>query len=778
MQGELFFPLGAGRAPLHRVGQKGAMLDKAARIGLRVPKGVVLLDAVIDLGMLAGLIVNTPGGVVVPDAAALLRYIGLPKFTRPVAVRSAFSVEDRADESMAGYFQTVLHVDAQDPRALADALCRVWSSVMRPQPSAILDLQTGEFAAVRPLRRDVLIMEMVEARVAGVAFTEVEYEDDMVNFTGGTADKLVAGEVGGETLLLPKLRGWERWTFEDEATSWKARLQALLRDVRRWLGERDWDIEWADDGQRCWLVQARPITRPVRRDEHFTIANHKEILPPLPSRFMTSVVESCSRDLFGYYRQFDARLPAARPFIEVFAGRPYINLSLLTEMMRSFGLPSRMVTDNIGGAAERHYGVNVRRMVAKTLRLVLPRFALAQLRAASAVRRRTAEMEKRQESLDVSLEGLIDEMRWLYTALVTEMFALTAAIGPMLLLLRAFGTLEAHAARHETVSTGMFAELEPLQALVERDEDLRERLLRGELPEDHAAFMRLWTPYLARYGHRGIYESDIARPRYREDPLPLLVASASPVRVREGQPRRSALALLTFPLWFQAGRAIRAREQWRHDIMRGFGHVRAGLLARAAELVERGALPSTAALWHMDIAEVRRMAQGWTPDPGFFARRQAEIDDLKRYHLPDLLRRFDDLETFRDGALPLPAEAQLKGVSLTRGDVYGRAWVLDEPAARLPEGFEIAETILVARSVDAGWIPTFGLVAGVVVETGGDLSHGSIILREIGLPAVTNVSGATRRIAPGAWLRLRAGVGVVEKPEEAAPTGEIALDTP
>ena len=48
-----------------------------------------------------------------------------------------------------------------------------------------------------------------------------------------------------------------------------------------------------------------------------------------------------------------------------------------------------------------------------------------------------------------------------------------------------------------------------------------------------------------------------------------------------------------------------------------------------------------------------------------------------------------------------------------------------------------------ARSVDAGWIPTFGLVAGVVVETGGDLSHGSIILREIGLPAITNAHHAT-----------------------------------
>ena len=81
----------------------------------------------------------------------------------------------------------------------------------------------------------------------------------------------------------------------------------------------------------------------------------------------------------------------------------------------------------------------------------------------------------------------------------------------------------------------------------------------------------------------------------------------------------------------------------------------------------------------------------------------------------------------------------------------------------LPAGYTPETTILVARSVDAGWIPTFSRVAGVVVETGGDLSHGSIILREIGLPAITNVTEATRHIANGDRLRLNAAAGTVER---------------
>jgi rifampicin phosphotransferase len=106
---------------------------------------------------------------------------------------------------------------------------------------------------------------------------------------------------------------------------------------------------------------------------------------------------------------------------------------------------------------------------------------------------------------------------------------------------------------------------------------------------------------------------------------------------------------------------------------------------------------------------------------------------------------------------------QWRGVSLTTGEVRGQAWVLAEPSTTLPTGFTAVQTILVARSVDAGWIPTFACIAGVVVETGGDLSHGSIILREIGLPAITNVRGVTQVIQTGDELVLRAGAGVVER---------------
>ena len=83
-------------------------------------------------------------------------------------------------------------------------------------------------------------------------------------------------------------------------------------------------------------------------------------------------------------------------------------------------------------------------------------------------------------------------------------------------------------------------------------------------------------------------------------------------------------------------------------------------------------------------------------------------------------------------------------------------------SAELPAGFDPSSTVLVARSVDAGWVPIFGQVAGVAVEIGGDLSHGSIVLRELGIPAATNLGEIGDRIKTGDRVELRAAVGVLE----------------
>jgi phosphohistidine swiveling domain-containing protein len=741
--------LGSGRAARQGCGPKAALLDRASRAGLPVPPGVIVLDQAWRSSLGRGLVRLEGAGsrqaVSVPDPTLLVHLLGLPALDTLLAVRSAFCLEDGSAESLAGVFATGLFVDGRRSAAMAAGLAGVWASAL---------------GHPRELRRDVIIQAMVVARHAGVAFTEREHEDDLVNATEGTAEALLGGQVAGESYRLPKRRGWERPTERDPLIR---RLQMLLRSVRRVFGEANWDVEWADDGEHIWLVQVRAVTRPTRRNEAFTAASHRELLPDPPSRLTTSLIASWAEGLFGYYRRFDPGLPAGRPLVEVFRHRPFLNLSLLTEMMRRWGLPTRLVTGSIGGASDRDFGLQPARFL---LHLpVLARLARAQLGAARSAERAEEALLERTALPPPRLDDVIRVLRSVYVTLVTEMLSLTAAISGPLALLRRAGILTEVAVRWHTAGTEVLEDLAPLRAQVAAQPERARALERGELPDDEE-FRRAFAGWLERHGHRGVYESDLARPRYSEEPSPLLrslAVASRPVLAPPLSPRARLLA----PLVWQAEGTIRARERLHSTAMVAFGRIRSTLLARARQLAERGLLPAPEAIWDLELGEVARLEDDFRPDERFWTDRRAEIEATRGYDFPDVFHRFDDLDAFRPGAARTEAPARLHGIGLTRGEVRGRAWVASEPAAEPPEGLRPAEIVLVARAVDAGWIPTFTRVAGVVVETGGDLSHGSIVLREMGLPAITNVRGATRALRTGDRLVLHADEGAVERLEPA-----------
>jgi pyruvate,water dikinase len=191
-----------------------------------------------------------------------------------------------------------------------------------------------------------------------------------------------------------------------------------------------------------------------------------------------------------------------------------------------------------------------------------------------------------------------------------------------------------------------------------------------------------------------------------------------------------------------------AREEFRSSAMRSFLSIRRDLvrLARDADVAVDD-------LWLLEADEVRRLDEGVRPRPELLAERRAEQERRRSHPIPEVVRRFDPpSDTSSDEDPEHPDE--LHGLGLVAASAEGLAWVLTEPAHELPEGLEPTSTILVAPSVDPGWLATFGLVAGVAVELGGDLSHGSIVLRELGLPAVTNVRGLTAVVRTGDRLAL------------------------
>lgn len=725
--------LGSGDTQKYPVGNKGRLLDKAKQAGLRVPPGILVLQETFANAECTDESLRTL-------ASQIAQKLSEANCGEPYAVRSAFSAEDTHGSAMAGHFKSRLFVNAVD---VMDPLIEVWHSA---------DGHEGD------IRRDILIMSMVNAKNAGVAFTEREFEDDLINHCMGTADALVSGKVEGESHDLPKLRPFENKVESVEVLpGFLERLQLLLRDVRKVFGEGDWDIEWADDGASCYLVQIRPVTRRSRRNEAFTLANHREILPDLPSPFMTSLIASCADRLFDYYREFDSTLPSGRPFIEVFAGRPFINLSLLCEMMRIFGLPTTLVTRNIGGVDYGASGINVGRAMRKFP--VLAQMGLAQLAAMSKAKTAIKEMLDKSAVEKQTVSECVELLQWLYCSIIRNMQALTAAMSAPLAILRRLGVLEEHNSRHSTVSSEMYLDLEPLRKLVAENEVVRHAVQNGGVPQDKQ-FQELWNQYLKKHGHRGIYESDISRPRLREDPGCVLSSLTAPMSLRKTLSPRTFLGMITTPIWWQASRAIQGREQVRYYSMLVMERIRNNLMK-----LTKGKLDEQEHLWLLSIERACRLDSEERLPNSEVSEILKTLDELREFSLPDMVHRFDDLEQFKGSSSIDRSKTRLKGVSLTSGKVEGTAQVLLEPPRVVPQSFGANDTVLVARSVDAGWIPVFSVVKGVVVEIGGDLSHGSIILREIGLPSITNVRGATQMFRDGDKVLLDADSGIVSRQE-------------
>jgi pyruvate,water dikinase len=116
----------------------------------------------------------------------------------------------------------------------------------------------------------------------------------------------------------------------------------------------------------------------------------------------------------------------------------------------------------------------------------------------------------------------------------------------------------------------------------------------------------------------------------------------------------------------------------------------------------------------------------------------------------------DDLQVI-GRPLPPPSGAEiLTGVPLSAGVAEGPALVLTEPTAAPESGY-----ILVCPSTDPAWVPLFVHARGLVMESGGTLSHGAIVAREFGLPAVAGLPGVQQRIQTGQRVRVDGGRGTV-----------------
>lgn len=309
---------------------------------------------------------------------------------------------------------------------------------------------------------------------------------------------------------------------------------------------------------------------------------------------------------------------------------------------------------------------------------------------------------------------------------------------------------------------------------------LAERFRAGTLPpvlqEGLAGFLR-------EYGHRAVAEIDLGMPRWSDDPAHVLGALANYLRLdpasaqapdaRFAAGARSAEAAVTTVvarvrrrsrwrarvvafLLRRARQLIGMRETHKDHLVRYLAAARAAIGATGAELAARGLLDAPDDVFFLDLREARSALAGADHRDVVAARRAEYARELRRRHVPRILLT-DGTEPEALAATGPAPDGALAGSPASAGTVTATARVvLDPVGAHLEPG-----EVLVAPSTDPGWTPLFLTAGALVMEMGGANSHGAVVAREYGIPAVVGVAGATHRIRTGDVLTVDGAAGLV-----------------
>jgi phosphohistidine swiveling domain-containing protein len=781
VSGVRWLPLAAASTP--ECGGKARGLARLISAGLQVPAGVVIVgaDRAAQLDEL--------------ELAAWLERVG----PGPYAVRSSAQAEDGEQHSYAGQYESVLGI--VEPSALREAIDRCLAA-------RTSDRVHGYEAGVseREASMAVIVQRMVDARCAGVLFTvdPLTGASDrwMIEAVAGLGEGLVSGRVAPDRHHVDPEQPERSSRTGLESVLRPGELGQLVEQARRFASVARVDMEWAIDeqGQIHWL-QARPVTSVggLALDEldseltsariGFTRYNVGEILPGA----VTPMTASTSIDLLdaGMQRCYE-RLgvfasPAERPqrCMLMVSGHLFINMHAPYLFAASIAGASKEAADrSLGGRVFDELDGLPPRGKLRRLWTALRMFPI--LRGSNQmvdrVERELAIMLAREPGDDRVAEL---EAMWRFGQEVGEAHLLASTWSGLLVgvleqtlgdgapldaeqrrlfadLLAGIGAVESAEIGVELAALVEFLRAEPaaVAALARGDAELL-AWLRGPA-SGHAG--QEFRALLDRHGHRCIRELELREPSWAEAPGPLLdvlrVGVASPPRERRLQlsldqlalPAKSARAIRWMVPHVHA--SIRLRERAKSLLVQSARAIKRHIVGLGEQLVAQGRLAELDLVYFLTREELLAAARG-SADPltALTRRRRRVLDRQATLCFPMVSR---DKPTPLPSRPKQPGAQRLVGTAVSPGVVEGRARV----ARTITEARElVAGEILIVPFTDAGWTPYFSLAAGLASEIGGTLSHGAIVARELRLPTVVDLAGATELFATGQRVRLDADSG-------------------
>ncbi len=292
------------------------------------------------------------------------------------------------------------------------------------------------------------------------------------------------------------------------------------------------------------------------------------------------------------------------------------------------------------------------------------------------------------------------------------------------------------------------------------------------------------SEFLEKYGMRCPGEIDITKPRFHEKPTQLVPVILSNIKLlkpgehiekfeqgkREARETEEKIirGLQELPSGARKAKKIQkmisvfrnfigAREYPKYFWIRRFGIYKQALLKEAEKLLVAGVIQQVSDIFYLYFDEFREAVQSKQVDQALIGKRKREYAGYQKMTPPRIILSDGEVPLGEYEGSSIPTGA-LPGVPVSSGIVEGWARVV----SRLEDAQVEKEDILVTSYTDPSWTPVFVTIAGLVTEVGGAMSHGAVITREYGLPAVVGVENATKLIKDGQKIRVNGTEGYLE----------------
>jgi phosphohistidine swiveling domain-containing protein len=726
-------------------GSKAKNLHFLIRHGFAVPPGwVVSWDALSDYQIQSDAVL----AVLRRELAAKLD----PE--HEYALRSSASIEDDDHCSCAGLFLSILKVKGVDQ--ILKSIQAVWQSLESAEYNAYRLKNPG--LAVQP-RMAVIIQEMIPAIFSGIVFSKnpiTGLSETIIEVGRGTGDELAAARHNPERWISK----WGNWLQRPDPGLISEELARAIvsqaGSAARQYG-RPVDLEWAYDGQSLYFLQVRPITQldiPV-----FSHRIAREMLPGIIKPLVWSVNTRLINQIWADILKKLTGSLTYRPeeLTGHFYYRAYINMTVFGRVFERLGMPYEALELLFGLEHEGPDKPRMRPGAGILARLpYLAAFVFRFIWIEWSFKRLLKEKQSKYQNLVRQMKPGLTAAEWLDMA--RRVFDETIPVAyfnimiPMLAMMY-FRLLASMLKKHGYDARSL--EMSGVSAVKDSYnprlylEKLRDkyRLWEHALdPEAETALEQDIKLFLEQYGHFSDSGNDCSSIPWRENPALIRQMLAQPGIDRKIDHKTLTFKDLILPrsrraiIYFVYRRACRFavyREMISSLYTFGYGQFRPCFVNLGEQFAVHGIIENKEDVFYLYWQELQDLVNNpvISNQQSLVERRSQDIAEYRDAVLPDLIFGLEQPPVQKE------CPVVLHGIPTSLGTYTGPARILKSlmEFERLNNG-----DVLVIPYSDVGWTPLFARAGAVVAESGGILSHSSIVAREYRIPAVVSAPGACR----------------------------------